>query len=62
MGLSETSARFEVILSTTKDEYSLFLELDESITIIFIVCMWQKSCLVFCVELLVELISFSTKY
>ena len=30
--LSEISARFDVILSTTKVEYCLFSELDESIT------------------------------
>ena len=37
--LSEISARFDVMPSTTKVEYSLFLELDESVTLIFIVCV-----------------------
>ena len=35
--LSEITTRFDIMLSTTKIEYSLFLELDESITLIFIV-------------------------
>ena len=41
------------MLSTTKIEYSLFSELDESITLIFIVLMWQKKLLASCEELLV---------
>ena len=59
--LSEISARFEVMVSTTKVKYSLFSELDESISLIFIVCVWQKN-LPFCGELLVELVSFSMTY
>ena len=52
------SARFDVMLSITKFEYGLFLELDESIALIFIVCVWQKRLLAFCGELLVELVIF----
>ena len=37
--LSEISARFDIMLSTTKVKYGLFGELDESISLIFIVCM-----------------------
>ena len=59
--LSEISAIFDVMPSTTKAEYSLFLELDESITLIFIVCVRQKN-LAFCGELIVELASFSMTY
>ena len=32
--LSEISARFDVMLSTTKVKYNLFSELDESITVV----------------------------
>ena len=55
--LSEISARFDVMLSTTTFEYSLFSELGETITLIFIACMWQKNLFAFCGELLV--VSFS---
>ena len=41
------------MLSTTKVEYSLFSELDESITLIFIVCLWQP---------LVEHVSYAMIY
>ena len=59
--LSEITTRFDIMLSTTKIEYSLFLELDESITLIFIVYVWQKN-LAFCGELLGGLISFSMTF
>ena len=36
MRLSEKYTRFDVLLSITKVEYSLFLELDESITLIWV--------------------------
>ena len=55
-------ARFDVMLSTTKVEYSKFLELDESIILIFIVCVSQKNLLAICGELLVELVRFSMLY
>ena len=55
-------ARFDVMLSTKKVEYSYFLELDESITLIFFVCVWQKNLIAFSGELLVELASFSMIY
>ena len=54
--------RFDVMLSTTKAEYSLLLELDESITSIFIVYRRQNNLLAFCGELLVEPASFSMIY
>ena len=59
--LTEINARFDVMLSTTKVKYSLFSELNDSISLIFIVCVWQKN-LRFCRELLVELVSFSMTY
>ena len=34
--LSEISARFDVMQSTKKVQYSLFLELDESVTLILL--------------------------
>ena len=37
--LSEIGARFDIMLSTTKVKYSFFLELDESISLISIVCV-----------------------
>ena len=37
--LSEIGARFDVMLSTTKVKHSFFLELDESISLISIVCV-----------------------
>ena len=42
--LSEICRRFDVILSTTKVEYSLFLQLDESITLIWVlpVCVAKE--------------------
>ena len=44
MCLSEICTRFDVLLSTTKVEYSLFLELDESITLIWVlsVCVTKE--------------------
>ena len=59
--LSEMCTRFDVLLSTTKVECSSFLELDQSITLIWVlsVCVWQKNLLAFCGKLLVELVSFS---
>ena len=59
--LSEMCTRFDVLLSTTKVECSSFLELDESVTLIWVlpVCVWQKNLLAFCGKLLVELVSFS---
>ena len=57
--LSEISDDF--MLSTTKVKYSLFSEPDESISLIFIACVWQKN-LPVCGELLVELVSFSMTY
>ena len=56
------SERFDVMLSTTKTEYSLFFESDESITLVFIVSMWQKNLLAFSGEPLVELVRFSMIY
>ena len=56
------SERFDVMLSTTKTEYSLFFESDESITLVFIVSMWQKNLLAFSGELLVELVRFLMIY
>ena len=56
------SERFDVMLSTTKTEYSLFFESDESITLVFIVSIWQKNSLAFSGELLVELVRFSMIY
>ena len=47
--LSEMCIRFDVLLSTTKVGCSSFLELDESITLIWVlsVCVWQKNLLAF---------------
>ena len=57
--LSEIWTRFDILLSTTKVEYNLFLKLDESITLIWVlpVCMTKE--LAFCGKLSVELICFS---
>ena len=61
MCLSEICTRFDVILLTAEVEYSLFLELDESITLIWMLslCVWQNNLLSFSRKLLVELVSFS---
>lgn len=56
------SERFDVMLSTTKTEYSLVFESDESITLVFIVSMRQKNLLAFSGEPFVELVRFSMKY
>ena len=58
--LSEICTRFDVILLTTKVECILFLELDESVTLIWMlsVCV-AKNLSAFCGELLVERLSFS---
>ena len=50
------------MLSTPKVEYSLFSELNESVTLTFVVSMWQKNLLAFCGELVVELVSISMIY
>ena len=48
--LWEISVIFDVMLSTAKVKYSLFSELDECISLIFIFCVWQKN-LPFCGDL-----------
>ena len=50
------------MLLTAKVEYNLFSELDESITLIFIVWVRQKNLLVFFGELLVKLVKFLITY
>ena len=44
MCLSEIWTRFDILLSTKKVEYSLFLELDESVTLIWVlsVCVAKE--------------------
>ena len=60
--LPQLTARFDALLSTTKAEFRLFTYLCEGITLIFIVCVWEKNLLAFCAEILVELVSFSMIY
>ena len=62
MCLSEMSAIFDAMLSTTKVEYSLVSDPNESITLIFISCALQNNLLAYCGKLLVELVIFSIIY
>lgn len=50
------------MLLTARVEYSLFSELDEFITLIFIVWVWQKKLLAFFGELLVKVVKFLITY
>ena len=58
LGLLELSARLNVLLSTTKVEFSLFVKW-VSLLLKFYCALWQNNLLAFSAETLLELVSFS---